>query len=158
MKIVVFDMDNIRNPHWGSGQAVATREIFKRLSARHEVTVYSSKYPNAKDYIEEGICYKHVGLGTNKSFLNNLAYIAVLPFLVRKIQADIIVEHFTAPFSLCFTPLFTRIPVIGLSSFFDSKILGQKYHLPFEIVPKKGAKYYRFFIGIICRTAPSSYN
>ena len=40
MKIVIFDIDNLNNPYWGSGQAIATKEIGKRLTKKnHEVIV-----------------------------------------------------------------------------------------------------------------------
>ena len=148
MKIAILDMDNVKNPHWGSGQAIATREIGKRLAKRHHVVVYCSKYPGYKDYQENGINYQHIGLGSDYSRVDNLAYLAALPFAVRKIKADVIIENFTAPISTGFTPLFTKLPVVGLSSFFNAEILGKKYKLPFFIVERLGVKFYRYFIAL----------
>lgn len=148
MKIAILDMDDLKNPHWGSGQATATREIGKRLSKRHFVTVYSSRYPGWSDYSHEGIKYKHIGLGTKNSKLNNLAYIFCLPFTVRKIDADVILEHFTAPISTCFTPIFTKIPVIGITSFFASEEMSKKYKINFNIVRSFGIKFYKYAIAL----------
>lgn len=149
MKIAITDIDNLKNPHWGGGQAIATREIGKRLTKMgHSVTVYCSRYPGCQDYQEEGMFYKHIGLGTNWAKFNNLAYLVTLPFTIRNIKADVIIEHFTAPISTCFTPLFTKIPVIGLSSFFAAEQLQKKYKINFSFVERFGAKFYKYFISI----------
>jgi len=141
-------MDDIRNPHWGSGQATATREIGKRLAQKNSITVYSSKYPGFKDYKEDGIFYQHIGIGTKFAKVNNLFYLLTLPFTVRKIKADIIIEHFTAPISTCFSPLFTKIPVVGLSSFFASSEMSKKYGINFEFIEKFGGRFYKYGISL----------
>lgn len=146
MDIAVLDMDNLKNPHWAGGQARVTMEIGKRLVERHSITVYCSKYPGYEDYTENGIKYIHVGLGSNHPRLNNIAYILILPFVVRKMEADIILENFTAPFSTCFSPLFTKIPVVFLTSFFNPKALEKKYKIPFHVITKFGLKFYKYGI------------
>lgn len=148
MKIVILDMDDIKNPHWGSGQAIATGEIGKRLAKKHSIIVYCSKYPGWSDYSYEGIKYRHIGLGTRNSKINNIAYIFCLPFVVRKIKADVILEHFTAPISTCFTPLFTKIPVVGITSFFASEEMSKKYKINFNIVRNFGIKFYKSVIAL----------
>jgi len=148
MKIAILDMDDIKNPHWGSGQAIATREICRRLSRKHSITVYSSKYPDWSDYAWKGISYKHIGFGTSNSKINNLAYIFCLPFVVRKIKADIILEHFTAPISTCFTPLFTKLPVVGITSFFASEQMSKKYKINFNVVRNFGIMFYSYVIAL----------
>ncbi len=146
INIAILDMDNLKNPHWAGGQARVTVEIGKRLVERHSITVYCSKYPDYEDYTENGIKYIHIGLGTNHARLNNIAYILILPFVVRKIKADIILENFTAPFATCFSPLFTKIPVVFLTSFFNPKALEKKYKIPFHIITKFGLKFYKYGI------------
>lgn len=149
MKIAFTDIDNLKNPYWGGGQALATREIGKRLiKMGHSVIVYCSRYPGCQDYQEEGIIYKYIGVGTNYPKLNNLLYLLTLPFTVKNIKTDVIIEHFTAPISTCFTPLFTKIPVIGLSSFFAASNLQKKYKLNFSFIEKFGAKFYKYFIAM----------
>ncbi|MCL5432852.1 MAG: glycosyltransferase family 4 protein [Patescibacteria group bacterium] len=149
MKIVFLDIDNLKNPHWGSGQARATREIGKRLIQKgNSVTVFCSKYPKYKDYEEEGIVYKHIGLALSNPQLNNLFYLISLPLTVRNINADVAIEHFTAPISTCFSPLFTKIPIIGLSSFFASEKMRKKYKINFSLIEKLGAKFYNYFIAL----------
>jgi glycogen synthase len=148
--IVFLDFDDIRNPLLGAGQAKATLEVGKRLTEKgHKMKVLCSRYPGCKDRTENGIEYKHIGLGTNNIRLNNISYILALPFSVRRIKnADIIVECFTAPISTLFSPLFTKIPVVGLSTSFEADRFSRLYHLPFNLVEKLGLKYYKYFIAL----------
>ncbi|HVT01507.1 MAG TPA: glycosyltransferase family 4 protein [Patescibacteria group bacterium] len=150
MKIIFLDLDDIKNPLLGAGQAIATREVGKRLVKRgHKVIVYCSKYPNYKDRTEDGIVYKHVGLNTKNIKINNFAYIFTIPFVVKNIQnADIIVECFTAPVSTLLSPLFTKIPVVALPTSFDAKRFSKNYHLPFWLIEKYGSRAYKYFIAL----------
>lgn len=155
MKIAIIDMDNPKNPHWGAGQAHATREIFRRLATKHKITVHCSKYPGWKNYAADGIRYVHHGLGSRYSQLNNAAFILTVPFIVRKIskaslrvKSDLIVESFNAPISTSFAPLCTKIPVIGYATIFEAPFFAKKYHVPFDRVEKFGCQFYRYFVGL----------
>lgn len=146
MKIAIIDMDDLKNPFWAAGQARATKEVGKRLALKHEVVVYCSKYPNYKDYEEEGMRYIHIGLGTKISKINNIAFVLSIPFLVSKLKADIIVENFNAPVSVSFAPLFTKIPVVGLPTMFAAEEFSKKYHLPFHWIERFGSRFYKYFL------------
>jgi glycosyltransferase involved in cell wall biosynthesis len=148
LSIVFLDFDDIKNPLLAAGQAHATLEVGQRLIKRgHKLTVVCSKYPGYQDRVDEnGIEYKHIGLASSKIRLNNIIYIFVLPFWVRKIKADIIVECFTPPFSTLFSPLFTKIPVVALPTSFEASRFSKVYHLPFPWIEKIGLKYYKYFL------------
>ncbi len=147
MRIVFLDFDDIHNPLLGAGQARATLEVGKRLAQKgHEITVISSRYPKSKDRLENGINYKHIGLGTKNLKLNNLVYILVLPLYVIKIKADIIIECFTAPISTLFSPLFTKIPVVALPTCFEAEVHSRHYHLPFYLAERFGLRFYKYFL------------
>ena len=139
-------MDNLRNPFWAAGQARATREVGKLLAKKHTVTVYSSKYPGYKDYREDGISYKHIGIVSKSAKLTNIAFILTVPLFVRHIKADVIIENFNAPISVTFSPLFTSVPVIGLPTMFNAKEFTQKYRLPFDKIEAFGCKFYKYFL------------
>ena len=141
-------MDDLKNPFWAAGQARATREVGKILAKRHQVTVYSSKYPGYKDYQEDGITYKHIGVVSKSPKLTNLFYILSVPFTVSKVDSDIIVENFNAPISTSFAPLFTKIPVMGLPTMFAAEEFAKKYHLPFDWIEKFGCRFYKYFFDI----------
>ncbi len=146
MRIAFIDLDNLRNPFWGAGEARATREVGKRLAVNHEVTVYCSKYPGWQDYIEEGMSYVHIGIESRFPRLTNLFFVLTVPFIIRKIKADMIIECFSAPFSVTFAPLFTQTPVIGLPCMFNASEFSRKYHLPFHWVEAIGCKFYKYFL------------
>lgn len=147
LHIAYLDLDDIRNPLLAAGQATATYNVGSRLAARgHKVTVYCSKYPGYKDRIQDGIHYKHIAVGTKWIKLNNALYIMLLPFYVRKIKADVIIESFVAPISTTFAPLFTKIPVIGLPSMFNAREFAKKYHFPFHWIESFGMKFYKYIL------------
>jgi len=148
LRIVFLDFDDIKNPLLGAGQAKATLEVGKRLAEKgHLVTVLCSRYPGYEDRKENGIKYVHIGLGTSNIRLNNLGYIFSIPLTVRNIKnADIIVECFTAPISTLLSPLFTKIPVVGLPTSFEAERFAKLYHLPFDKVEKFGLKQYKYFL------------
>jgi glycogen synthase len=149
LHIIFLDFDDIKNPLLAGGQAKATFEVGARLVKKgHKITVISSKYPGYNDRFDHGIFYKHIGITTKNIKVNNALYILLLPFTVATLRADIIIECFTAPISTMFSPLFTKVPVIALSSSFDAKRFSKKYHLPFHLVEKAGLRFYRNFIAL----------
>ena len=145
--IAYLDFDDILNPLLAAGQARATLEMGKRLVAMgNKVTVYCSRYPGYKDRTENGIVYRHIGVGTSNIRFNNAVYILLLPFYVSRITADVIIECFTAPISTLFSPLFTKIPVVGIPTQFGAKYYRLTYHLPFDLIERFGARFYSYFI------------
>lgn len=147
MNIAFLDLDDIRNPLMGAGQARATVEVGKRLvQMGHTVTSYCSKYPGYKDRTEFGIRYVHIGINTPYPRLNNAAYLFTAPLHTRTIQADIIVECFTSPISTMCSPMFTHVPVVALPTSFDAKRHSQLYHLPFTWIERFGASKYKYFM------------
>lgn len=149
LHIIFLDFDDIKNPLLGAGQARATVEVGKRLAAKgHKITVICSRYPGYKDRRENGIYYKHIAFGTSNIRLNNLLYILMLPFTVMRLKGDIVVECFTAPISTLFSPLFTKIPVVALSTSFEADRFSDLYHFPFNKVEKFGLKRYKYFVAL----------
>lgn len=147
LHIVFLDFDDIKNPLLSGGQARATLEVAQRLvKLGNKVTIICSRFPGSKDQYQKGIYYKHIGLGSSDIRLNNVVFFAALPFAVRTFKADVMIECFTAPISTCFSPLFTKIPVIGMPTMFEAKEFAKKYHLPFHWVEAIGVKFYKYFL------------
>lgn len=147
LHITFLDFDDLKNPLLAGGQARATFEVAKRLVKKgHTVTVLSSKYPGYKDRFEEGIFYRHIGLGTPNIKLNNLMYILTVPFHVKNLRSNIIIECFTAPISTLFSPVFTKIPVVALPSMFNAQEFTRKYKLPFHLIEKFGVRFYKYIM------------
>ena len=147
LHITFLDFDDIKNPLLAAGQARATLEVGKRIAKiGHKVDVISSRYPGYKDRKENGMNYRHIGLGPTNIRINNIAYILALPFAVLRLQGDIIVECFTAPISTLFSPLFTKIPVVGLPTSFEAERFATLYHLPTDRIEKFGLRFYKYFL------------
>jgi len=149
LNIVFLDFDDIKNPILGGGQAKATVEVGKRLvKMGHSLTVICSKFPGYQDRFENGIRYIHIGIGTRNIKLNNILYILLLPIeVVKQRKVDIILECFTAPISTLFSPLFTKIPVVALTTSFEADMFSSLYHFPlFKHIEKIGLKQYQYFI------------
>lgn len=147
LQVAFLDFDDIKNPYLGAGQAKATYEVGKRLTSKgNKVLVISSRFPGYKNRTYKGITYKHIGLGTHNIRLNNLFYILSLPFAVRGLKSDIVVECFTAPVSTMLSPLWTKIPVVALPSCFDAQRFANVYKIPFHLIEKMGIKYYKYFL------------
>jgi len=145
--VTIIDFDDIKNPLLSGGQARATFEVAKNLvEMGHSVTVISSRFPGSKDQKNKGIYYKHIGLGTGNIKLNNAVFFLALPFAVKSIYSDVILECFTAPISTSFAPIFTKIPVIGMPTMFEAGEFSKKYHLPFDLVEKLGCRHYKYFL------------
>lgn len=146
LKVVFLDFDDIRNPLLGAGQAKATLEVGSRLSKMgYQVSVISSKFPGYRDGFYRGMWYKHIGVGTSNIKLNNAFFFLALPFAVLRLNADIILECFTAPISTCFSPLFTKIPVVAIPTSFEADRFSKMYHLPFDWIQRLGLARYKYF-------------
>lgn len=147
MKILFLDFDDIANPLLGAGQARATAEVGSRLvKLGNTVISLCSKYPGYKDRVENGIKYIHIGMGTNNIRLNNFIYICTVPFVLLRIQADIIVECFTAPMSTLCAPLFTKIPVVALPTSFDADRFAKQYYVPVHWIERFCLRFYTYFM------------
>ncbi len=147
LSIAFLDFDDVKNPLLNGGQAKTTFELGKILVKRgHKVVVYCSKYPGFKDRVDNGIEYQHIGISSGNIKISNLFYVLTAGFYARKIKADIIIECFTAPLSTMLSPLFAKIPVVGLGTSFEADRFSKLYHFPFWIVEKFGCRFYKYFI------------
>lgn len=147
LRIVILDIDDIKNPLAGGGSAQATYEYGRRLAKKgHKITVITSRFPRYKDQEVDGIFYKHIGTATGDMRINILFFILAVFSTIRRIEADIILECSTPPITTLFTPLYIKTPVIFLPTLFQALHLSKKYHLPFYLVEKMGIKFYKYVL------------
>lgn len=145
--IVFLDFDHINNPLLGAGQAHATSQVASRLAKKgYQIQVLCSRYPGSKDGMYKGISYRHIGFGSTNIQLNNLAYFIAAPMALRKVQADLIVECFTAPVSTLFSPFVTKTPVVVLPSMFNAEEFSKKYKIPFHLIEKFALPQYKYMM------------
>jgi phosphatidyl-myo-inositol alpha-mannosyltransferase len=145
-RIVFSNYDDLQNPVYAGGGAIAIHEVAKRLAKNFEVTVLTGKYPEAENEMLDGVMYIRIGFRFFTGRLGQLLYHFSLPWHVLTKKYDVWIENFTPPFSTSLTPLFTKKPVIGLVHMLSGKDMVRKYHLPFHLVENLGLKFYRHFI------------
>jgi glycosyltransferase involved in cell wall biosynthesis len=111
LKILHLIYDHIHNPWVGGGGAVRACEIYRRLAARHDITIVSGKYPGRADFKEGNLSYRFVGTAMNNYMLSTFCYACAASGFVREHGkgADIIIEDF-APYNPLFSPLFLKTP------------------------------------------------
>jgi glycogen synthase len=115
MKILHLIYDHIKNPWVGGGGAVRVKELYSRLSDRHNITVVCGRYPGAVDYKEKNVAYKFVGTDRNNYVLSTFCYAAQAIRYLKSddIEFNIVIEDF-APYNPVFSFLRHRNVVIQL--------------------------------------------
>jgi glycosyltransferase involved in cell wall biosynthesis len=139
LRIYHFLYDHALNPWLGGGAAMRAREIYGRLSARHDITIISGRYPGAKDYTEDGVKYRFVGTDRANYILSTFSYAFSAARYLRdnKDKADVVVEDF-APYNPIFSSRARRDAVLQLHQKEGYHIL-RKYlllGLPFYLIEK----------------------
>jgi len=139
LKVFHFLYDHASNPWVGGGAAIRAREIYRRLSQRYDITIFSGKYPGAEDYEEDGVKYRFVGTGRDNYVLSTFSYAYRAARYLRRHRddADFVVEDF-APYNPIFSYRVRRDAVLQLHQKEGSHIL-RKYlllGLPFYLIEK----------------------
>ncbi len=151
MKILHLIYDHINNPWVGGGGAVRCFEINRRLAKKgHEITVISGNYPKAKDYEEEGVNFKFLGISRNY-ILSVFSYAFKAICFLKKYAKDydIVVEDF-APWNPVFSRFFHKNIVLqihqkeGINIFKRYFILG----VPFMIIEAFYPKIYKKIVTV----------
>ena len=104
MKICHVSYDDVANPWLGGGGAVRAREIYRRLTDRHEITFITGMFPQAeRDGWVDGMRFCRVGSATSYR-RSRLSYCREAIGALAQLQCDVWVYEFSA-----FAPL--RVPV-----------------------------------------------
>lgn len=148
MNIVISNYDDVDNPYYGGGGAIAVNQVARYLAQKHQVTVITGAYPESKNAVKDNVVYKRIGLSRGGPYIGQLIFHLLLPWYCQREAFDVWIESFTPPFSTSFLPWFTDKPVVGLTHFFSAEDLSQKYYLPFAWIQNLGIKYYRYVITV----------
>ena len=148
LRILHLAFEDHRRPGSGGG-GIRTREINRRLAARHDVTVVTTRYPGARRRVEDGVIYRPLGLGTSP-VISMATYHLALPLylLLRGRRADLVVEDFAAPMSSALVPLWTRRPTVALVQWLAARETSSRYHLPFYLFEELGLRLHRRFVAV----------
>lgn len=144
--LIISTYDDIKNPHYGGGGAIAVHALAKRLAKKYDITVLSWDYSGKKREIIDGVRYERFGFPSLSPKLAMFVYQLGLPFVAQHKQFDIWLESFCPPFTTAFLPLFIKKPVVGMIHMLAAEDMERKYHLPFHLVQNQGIKTYKQLI------------
>ncbi len=146
LRILHLAFDDHRHVMSG-GQAIRSREINRRLAARHDVTVVTMRYKGARKRIEDGVRYVPAGINAGY-FGRMLTYFPALPLVLLRHPSDLVVEDFAPPISSAAVPLWTRRPVVGVVQWLFAQQKSRQYKLPFFVVERLGVRSHRRLIAV----------
>ena len=147
VSVLHLAFEDHRRPGSGGG-AYRTHEVARRMAERHRVTVVTTTWRGARDRVEDGVRYLHVGL-PGGYLVEVVSYFLSLPFVLRRLEADVVVEDFAAPMSSALVPLYERRrPVVALVQWLNAEEKSAQYHLPLHLVQRWGVRLHRRFIAV----------
>lgn len=138
--------DDIKNPHYGGGGAIAVHEVAKRLSKKYDIRVVSWDYNGKKKETIDGVKYERFGMPMLSPKIAMFAYQLGLPFIAAKKTYTLWFESFCPPFTTSFLPEFTKKTVVGIVHMLAAEDMERKYKLPFHLVQNSGIKKYNHII------------
>ena len=124
-----------------------TYEMNRHMAHDYEIRVVCARFRGARDWVEDGVSYVHVGLPFGR-FTSLLAYFACIPLALCRWDSDLVVEDFGAPFSSVAVPWMTSRPVIGVVQWLYARRKAEQYHLPFHAVERIGLASHRQLIAV----------
>ncbi len=96
MRIVHLIYDDLQNPWLAGGGAVRAEEIYRRLAARHQVTLVSGAFPgSAPDEVRDGVRRLHVGRAASYAG-SRLRYCRQALASLNQLRWDVWVHEFSA--------------------------------------------------------------
>lgn len=145
--IVISNYDDIYNPDYAGGGAIAIKRLSEYLSSKYRVTVITGTYPGAKNEKLDGVNYIRIGSYVFGGKIGQLFYLMMLPIAALTQKCDIWIDSFTPPFSVSLIPLFIdKNKVLGLVHMLSGTDMRRKYKLPFDWLQNVGLKFYKQFI------------
>lgn len=140
MKILFFNWRDITHPYAGGAERYI-HEIGKRLSEKHEVTLWCGKYKGCKDVEEmDGIRVVRSGSSNIRIGVHDPTIYALAGWnyfsKLRKEGFDIVIENIIGlPF---FTPLFAKVPKVAILHHLVRRIVFKEVPSPVAAVPYLG--------------------
>ena len=88
-KIIISNYDDVKNPAYGGGGAIAVHEIEKRLVNKFEVNVITGNYNGAVDEIIDKVTYKRIKTHFLGAKIGQLIFHFLLPFYATYQKYDL---------------------------------------------------------------------
>lgn len=145
--IIISTYDDIKNPYYGGGGAIAIHELARRLKNTYEIKVISWNHSGIRREIIDGVVYERIGFSKINPKIGMLFFQLSLPILAWTQKCDLWLESFGPPFTTSFLPLFARRQVIGIVHMLAAEDMVRKYgRLPFRLLEKVGMRLYNQII------------
>lgn len=142
--VVISTYDDILNPHYRGGGALAVHELAKRLKNIYDVKVLTWNHTGNRNEVVDGVKYERIGVRFLSPKIAMLAFQIALPLIVQFKKFDIWLESFSPPFTTSFLPVFTNKKIVGVVHMLAAEDMKRKYKiLPFHRIEDLGLKQYK---------------
>ncbi|MFH8838125.1 glycosyltransferase family 4 protein [Streptomyces sp. NPDC017868] len=142
--VVVSVYEDADDPACRGGGVPAADRVARRLAEDFRVTVVTAGRRGGTED-RDGVHYVRLPVGRAGPRAGPLLFLALLPFVARRIRHDLWLESFTPPFSTGFLPLATTAPVVGVHQGLGTEAPG-RHRLPFSLVERLGLRCYRHIV------------
>lgn len=148
MKTIIFSTyDDIKNPYYAGGGAIAIHEVAKRLSKKYIVKVISWNHIGVSNEYIDGVNYHRIGNNFFGPQVSMALFQILLPFVIQKEEFDILFESFAPPFVSSFLKFFTSKKVYGVVHMLPAQDMLRKYKINiFDFFQRATLKLYDNFI------------
>lgn len=143
MKIIISTYDDVKNPHYGGGGAIALHELAKKLSVKHDLKVISWNHSGVKNETIDGVSYTRIGLKFIPAKIGQFIFQMILPLYAIFRKYDFWIENFGPPFTTSFLPVFTKKPVLGVVHMLAAEDMKRKYKIDLSFIENAGIRRYR---------------
>jgi glycogen(starch) synthase len=151
MRILHLAFEDHDQPASGGG-SVRNREMNRRLAQHHDVRVLTAKFAGARDRVEDGVAYHHIGVGRGH-YTSLLGYHAALPFALaaetRRFAPHLVVEDFAPPTSSFGVTRWTQRPTCANVQWFWAAEKAVEFRLPaatFDVVQRWATRQHHNFV------------
>ncbi|MFA6502052.1 MAG: glycosyltransferase family 4 protein [Parachlamydiales bacterium] len=145
-KLTISSYDDIKNPFYGGGGAIAIHELAKRLISKYQVNIISWNHSGIANEVIDGVNYTRIGSKVVHPKIGMLFFQLCLPFVMMTSKFDLWIESFSPPFTTAFLPLFTKRPVIGVVHMLAAEDMRRKYKISLEKLEKLGLGFYKYIV------------
>lgn len=147
IRIIFSTYDDITNPNYGGGGAIAVHEVAKRLANNHSVSVISWNHSGIKNETIDGVRYERFGTNLVSPKLGMLLYFFMLPIVSLTKKYSVWFESFSPPFTASLLPLVIQKKLVGVAHMLTAEDMTRKYKLPFfKLIEKLLISQYKLII------------
>ena len=152
-RVLHLGFEDPTQPGAGGG-SYRTLEVDRRLAAAgFGIVIATTRHPDCVDRTErhgEGwIRWVHLGVGAGRTRLSRWGgYVLGVPFAVRAVETDLVVEDFFAPASSMGVPWFSPAPVVGVVQWLNAHEKASQYKVPVHLAERVTVPSHRRLVAV----------